>query len=140
MPSKWGRGHGSQADRAAGSSLEGTEYQDAESQASSENLYPCDTCNTNIRNIDFLECELYSIWTNASQERSGLLYKVFRNIVDYSNSGNILDLVLTSEHDRVSRLDSTAPSPGCGHGGYYDDHRRYLGASARKHEHRVSFC
>ncbi|MPC48658.1 hypothetical protein E2C01_042440 [Portunus trituberculatus] len=40
-----------------------------------------------ISEILTLEGELCSIWTNASQECSGLPYKVFRNIVDYSKCG-----------------------------------------------------
>ena len=52
-----------------------------------ENAFPCGTCNTEIGNEDSLECELCSTWTHASQECSGLPYKVFKNIVDFSKHG-----------------------------------------------------
>ncbi|MPC44336.1 hypothetical protein E2C01_038009 [Portunus trituberculatus] len=52
--------------------------------------------------------------------------------LEAGNSGNILDLVLTSNHDRVSRLDSIAPPPGCDHVAASGDIRRFHGYLRKK--------
>lgn len=49
---------------------------------------PCGTCSSMIgHDVDALECELCKAWTHGKQECSGLPYKVFKNIVDYSKHG-----------------------------------------------------
>lgn len=39
------------------------------------------------------------------------------------SSGNILDLVLTSEKDRIGKLELSPPFPNCGHCGSISDYK-----------------
>ena len=66
-------------------------------------------------------CDLVPVATSLSQLFLDMFVSLgltqWVTFPTFISSGNILDLVFTSEYDRISYINGTEPLPGCGHVG-----------------------